>query len=142
MLSINQRFLENLARNFMENRLAAVAENFVFPIPLYTQDTLQVFGASCTFQEVLTMYRDAAIRAGVTRMAPRILAEGLAINSYSNMWVEWDHFDASGACLRTSQVHYVCCHGAASLFPRIELVEYIETAFPEVSASFAVAKIA
>ncbi|MFL4470673.1 hypothetical protein ACERZ8_12565 [Tateyamaria armeniaca] len=134
--------MDNLARNFIENRLDAVTEHFVFPNPFYAHDTLQVFGAPCTMKEALTLYRDATVRAGITNIVPRVLAEGVPVNGYSNVWIEWDHFDQSGTCLRTSQVHYVLYRDDSALFPKIELVEYKAMAFPEVSASFAMAKIA
>ena len=95
-------FLSKLSQNFIQGRLDAVVDNFVFPIPLYAGDSLQVFGAPCTFKEVLTMYRDATLRAGITQLVPRILANGLPVNGYSNVWVEWDHLDADGTCLKTS----------------------------------------
>ena len=142
MATITKQFLDTLARNFMEDRLDAVAEHFVFPIPLYAQDSLQVFGAPCTFKEVLTLYRDATVRTGVTNIVPRILAEGIPVNGYSNLWVEWDHYDTAGTCVRTSQVHYILFCDAAMLFPKIELVEYKVLAFPEVPESFVLAKIA
>ncbi|MEO9574612.1 MAG: hypothetical protein ABJ263_03665 [Tateyamaria sp.] len=135
-------FLSTLSQNFMRGRLDAVVEHFVFPIPLYAGDSLQVFGAPCTFKEVLTMYRDATLHAGITQLVPRILANGLPVNGYSNVWVEWDHHDADGTCLKTSQVHYVFFHAAAAQLPKIEMIEYTELAFPEVPASFSMAKIA
>jgi hypothetical protein len=138
----NKRFLENLGQNFLANRLDAVAGHFAFPMPFYAANGLQVFGAACTLKEGLTMYRDAAIRAGVVRMVPRILAEGLVVNGYSNLWVEWDHIDAKGTCLCSNQVHYVVHQDAAALYPKIEMVEYTVLAFPEVPAAMAMAKTA
>ncbi len=135
-------FLSGIVENLMQGRIDAVLENFVFPIPLYAGDTLQVFGAPCTFKEVLTMYHDASLNAGITKITPRILADGLPVNGYSNVWVEWDHLDAQGTCLKTSQVHYVLRYDDAARSPKIELIEYIEQAFPEVSASYSMTKIA
>ena len=136
------RFLNTLSLSFMQGRLDAVVENFVFPIPLYAADSLQVFGAACTFKEVLTMYRDATLNAGITRIEPRVVAEGLPVNGYSNVWVEWEHMDVAGNCVKTSQVHYVFYLAEAALFPKIEMIEYTMLAFPEISASFSMAKIA
>jgi len=134
--SVTRKFLNNLATNFIETRLDAVAESFVFPVPIYAHGNLQVFGAACTLKEVLVLYRDAMEQAGITRIVPRVLAEGLPVNGYSNVWVEWDHFDAAGRCLRTSHVHYVFFQHDTALFPKIELVEYKTMAFPEVCAAF------
>jgi len=136
------RFLNALSHDFMQGRLDTVVEKFVFPIPLYAGEVLQVFGAACTFQEVLTMYRDATLNAGITRIEPRLLADGLPVNGYRNVWVEWDHLDAEGTCLKTSQVHYVFHHSKAALLPKIEMIEYTQLAFPEVPESFSMAKIA
>lgn len=136
------RFLNTLSQNFMNGRLDAVVENFVFPIPLYAGDSLQVFGAPCTFKEVLAMYLDETRKAGIAQLVPRILATGLPANGYSNVWVEWDHLDADGTCLKTSQVHYVFHQADAALFPKIEMVEYTELAFPDIPKSFSLAKIA
>lgn len=120
----------------MSHRLCDVARRFTYPMPLYISDDLQVFGAACTFAEVLTMYRCAVERAGVTQLVPRIVAHGLVVRGYSNVWVEWDHLSATGRCLRTSQVRYVMSHQSPGAWPRIELVDYCATAFPEVPAQF------
>jgi hypothetical protein len=64
------------------------------------------------------------------------------VRGYSNIWVEWDHFDAACQCQKTSQVHYVFYQSGAKLFPKIELVEYKVTAFPEVTESFFFSAIA
>ncbi len=136
MPNVNERFLQSLACNFSLSRLAAMAENFAYPMPLYADDGIQVFGSPDTLAEGLAQYRDAATAAGIKQVTPRIVAEGLPVRGYSNVWVEWDHIDAQGQCQRTSQVRYVFHRECAALFPKIELVEYIKTAFPEVPASF------
>ena len=133
----SERFLNTLARDFAANRLAAIAENFVYPLPFYAEGGIQVFGSAATLTEGLALYHDAAAAAGLLVLVPRIVAQGLPVRGYSNVWVEWDHMDAAGVCRRTSQVRYVFCRPAAALFPRIELVEYSRAAFPEIPASFA-----
>lgn len=136
------QLMETLARNFKQNRLESMAEFFVFPLPFYGGDNLQVFGAKCTFIELLQMYHDATRRMQVTDIVPRVLAEGLPVNGYSNVWVEWDHLDRDGHCLRSSQVHYVFYHAQDALFPKIELIEYTAMAYPELSENFAELRIA
>ena len=99
------RSLNTLSQSFLQGRLDAVVENFVIPIPLYAADFLQAFGASFTFKEVLTMYRDATQNAGITRIEPRVVAEGLPVNGYSNVLVELEHMNVAGNCVKNSQVH-------------------------------------
>lgn len=132
MHSNTHRFLTSLAQSFDANRLDVVANNFAYPMPFYTDDGMQVFGAASTLVEGLAAYRDAVRDAGATHLRPRIIAEGLRVRGYCNVWVEWDHLDDAGQCLRTNQVHYVLFQADTDLFPKIELVEYTVTAFPEV----------
>lgn len=132
MAHAHLHFLQDLADGFCENRLADVADHFVYPMPLYAGAQLQVYGAAATLAEGLAMYRDAARDAGVCTIVPRIVAQGLPVRGYSHMWVEWDHLSAAGHCLRTSQVHYILYQSGAALFPKIELVDYKVTAFPQV----------
>jgi len=139
MPAITQVFLNGLARHFLDRRIDLVADHFVYPLPFYSDDKLQVFGAACTLQEALAMYRDAIDQAGIVRIAPRIIAEGIAVGRCSNVWVEWDHIDHAGLCQRISQVHYVLKRDGATPGPKIELVDYKVTAFPEVPASFLMA---
>ena len=139
MPAITQVFLNGLARHFLDRRIDLVADHFVYPLPFYSDDKLQVFGAACTLQEALAMYRDAIDQAGIVRIVPRIVAEGIAVGGYSNVWVEWDHIDHADLCQRVSQVHYVLNWDGATPDPKIELVEYTATAFPEVPASFLMA---
>ncbi|MEM6371895.1 MAG: hypothetical protein AAF727_03820 [Pseudomonadota bacterium] len=136
------RLLQSLAQNFKENRLDAVAQHFVFPMPFYANDTLQVFGAAHSLTEALTLYRDATVRAGIVEIVPRLLAEGLPVNGYSNIWVEWDHINKYGQCVCTSQVHYVLFEDGASSLPVVELIDYKALAFPEVADNFVIARIA
>ena len=135
-------FLNMLSDNFMQNRLESVAEHFAYPMPVYAQGGLLGFGAGCTLSDSMTFYSDAILRAGIVRIVPRVVAEGLPVNGYSNVWVELDHVDATGTFMRTSQVRYVFYQADDALFPKIELMEYTSLAFPEVSASLYLAKIA
>lgn len=142
MSNATYKFLNTIAENFMQNRLETVAEHFAYPMPYYAEDCLQVFGASCTLTEAIALYREAIAQAGIVKMVPRVLAEGLRVNGYSNVWVEWDHFDETDKSPHTSQVRYVFYQDDNALFPKIELMEYTSQAFPNVSASLYEAKIA
>lgn len=126
------KFLHVLAKAFDEGRLLDLARHYAFPMPAYTQDDLLVFGSADTLAEGLAIYHDIATRAGIVHVKPRIVAEGLRVNGYANLWVEWDHLDASGTCTRTSQVRYVLQFDPHATFPKIELVEYKVPAFPEI----------
>ncbi|WP_420011162.1 hypothetical protein [Tateyamaria sp.] len=128
------KFLEVLATAFDEGRLMDLARHYAFPMPAYTKDDLLVFGSADTLVEGLSIYRDIATEAGIIRVKPRIVAEGLRINNYANLWVEWDHLDAAGVCKRTSQVRYVLRFEPHCAMPLIELVEYMVPAFPEIAA--------
>mmetsp|Transcript_24127 Transcript_24127/g.44844 ORF Transcript_24127/g.44844 Transcript_24127/m.44844 type:complete len:143 (+) Transcript_24127:9546-9974(+) len=133
MSDMTLQFLHGLAKAFDEGRLLELAQNYAFPMPAYTEDDLLVFGSPETLTEGLVIYRDIAVANGIVRTAPRIVAEGLRINNYANLWVEWDHFDASDTCKRTSQVRYVLRFNPQCSMPLIELVEFVVPAFPEIS---------
>lgn len=139
MSAITRKFLDDIACHLLDRRLDLVADGFVYPMPLYVQDKMQVFGAACTLQEALALYRDAIDQAGIVRIVPRIVAEGIAVGGGSNIWVEWDHLDGKGRCQRVSQVRYMLNWLGPLPGPRIELVEYKRAAFPEVPAGFLVA---
>ena len=127
------RLLTCLAEAFVENRIAHIASNFVYPLPVYLQGDLLIFGSAETFGEALSIYRAQMLDTGVARMRPRIIAEGLPLRGHGSTWVEWDHLSAGGTCLRTSQVRYVFSKSNIDLYPRVEMVDYTVTAFPELS---------
>ena len=126
-------FLNALARAFEQNRLLDLAEHFVFPVPVYIHKGLLVFGSADTLSEALEEYRKTAEKSGIIRLVPRVIAEGLSIKRQSNMWVELDHLDANGTCLRTSQIRFMMRHTEGNFFPQVELVDYQVTAFPELA---------
>lgn len=126
-------FLNALARAFEQDRLLALAHHFSFPVAAYMHDGLLVFGSPATLVEALQEYRNIAAAKGITKLVPRIVAEGLPANRYSNLWVEWDHLDKNDRCQRTSQVRFVLYHPAGCVSPYIEMVDYTVTAFPELA---------
>ena len=140
MQNIYQDLFDALSHKLFTCQLDAMTEHFVYPMPLYSGDHLQVFGAPCTFKEVLALYREAIEQAGVIRMAPRIVAQGVVINKRSIIWVEWDHFQSADGPTLTSQVRYVLVHRDMAALPKIEMIEYKFTAFPKVTEQFASVK--
>jgi len=129
----HQQFFERLAQAFCAERLDTIAAQFVYPMPYYSDHGLVVFGSAATFAEGLGYYHKACKAAGITQIVPRIIAQGVMIRGYANVWVEWDHLDQAGACVRTSQVRYVLFQPPGALFPKIEMVDYTIQAFPEVN---------
>lgn len=126
-------FLNALARAFEENKLLALAHHFSFPMAAYMHDGLLVFGSPATLVEALEQYRHVALVNGVTSIEPRIIAEGIPKNGRTDIWIEWDHVDQNGVCLRTNQVRFVLRtdegHGALL----IEMADYKVMAFPEMA---------
>lgn len=122
-----------MATAFIDGRLDYVASLFVCPLPVFMKDELIVFGSADTLVEGLEIYRDTALSLGITQIHGRVVAEGLPRSGCFNLWVEWDHQDDSGTCLRMSQVRYVARHMADGLFPRFEVADYTVTGFPEMS---------
>lgn len=135
MLNVNEQFLNALADMFMQHNLVGVAEHFVYPIPLYTDDDLQVFCSAGALVKALVLYRDAISAIDVTKIIPRIVAEGMPVRGYANVWVEWDHLNSARQCQRTSQARYVFFNKSVTDFPRIEMVEYKVRAFPHLNPS-------
>lgn len=130
------RFFNDLASDFISDRLDVVAAQFVYPLPLYAGDKLQVFGGAEVYVEAISMYREAVRDAGITQIVPRIIAPGLVVRNISGVWVEWDHCDRDGRVVRISQVRYYLSHKGAQVPAKIEMVEYTMTAFPEVTAQY------
>jgi len=129
------RFLTLLSHAFCQDRLDQVAQHFTYPMPLYTKGELLVFGAPNALLEALSLYREAARKACITRIEPRIIANGLPHKGYSNIWVEWDHYDDHDTLVCSSQVRYAVFQDALALSPRIEMVDYTAVGFPEVTAA-------
>ena len=127
------RFLTTLSHAFCSDRLDDLAQHCTYPLPLYTKGELLVFGAPTALIEALTVYRDVARKADIKRIVPRVIASGLPHKGYSNVWVEWDHYDSAGALVCTSQVRYAIFQDGLSLTHKIEMVDYTSLGFPEVS---------
>jgi len=125
-------FLRAIAVAFCEGRLDHVAQHFSVPMPLYTDKNLIVFGARHSLVEALDLYLQAVRKAGIVRIEPRIVATGIPVKGYSNLWVEWDHFDENDTCVKTSQVRYAIHHERDALTPQLEMVDYTISAFPDV----------
>ena len=126
-------FLNALMRAFEQGRLLALAHHFTFPMPAYVHDGLLVFGSPETLVEALEEYRDIVSAKNITRLVPRIIAEGITVNGQSNLWVEIDHLDQDDVCQRTSQARFVLHYPWGSVSPKIEMVDYTVAAFPELA---------
>ena len=137
-----ERFLTQLSHAFCNDALLELAQNFTYPLPLYTKGELLVFGAPSALVEALTHYRDAARKADIACITPRIIASGLPQKGYSNLWVEWDHFDSTDQLICTSQVRYAVFQDKLALSPKIEMVDYTALGFPEVSDALPLMKSA
>lgn len=129
----NETFLIALADMLLADEIETLAEYFIFPMPCYSEEDLQVFRTKEAFVAAQTLYKEAIVASGVVKLVPRIVAHGLPLRDYSNVWVEWDHLDREHHPLLTSQVRYVLHHAAGACFPKIELVEYKFRAYPELS---------
>ena len=127
------RLLTCLGDTLVAGRLDQVTRHFTYPLPLYVNDDLVVFGTADTLAEGLSMYRDAILAIGTASLRPRVVAQGLPVRGVSSVWVEWDPLDANGTCLRSNQVRYATHQAATDLFPRVEMIDYTVTAFPELS---------
>lgn len=127
-------FLNALARAFEENRLLALAHHFSFPMAAYMHDGLLVFGSPVTLVEALEEYRHVALINGVASIEPRIIAEGIPKNGRTDIWIEWDHVDHEGVCLRTNQVRFVIREQEGHGSPLVEIADFKVTAFPELAA--------
>ncbi|MEL7261138.1 MAG: hypothetical protein AAGK69_07155 [Pseudomonadota bacterium] len=132
MSSTTTTLLSCLAEALLRGELDRISRHFVYPLPLFNKGELIVFGSPETFAEGLSMYRDAVLAIGTTKLRPRLVAEGLPVRGYSSVWIEWDHLDAAGEVLRTNQVRYGTHQGALDLHPRVEIIDYTVTAFPEL----------
>lgn len=126
-------FLNAIARAFEENRLLALAHHFSYPMAAYMHDGLLVFGSPATLVEALEEYRRIALINGVAGIQPRIIAEGIPKNRRTDIWIEWDHVDQEGNCLRTNQVRFVLFEQDGGSSPLIEMADYKVTAFPELA---------
>lgn len=137
-----QQFFDRLAELFAEDRLDRITDHFSYPLPFFANDGLLVFGNAASFGEALTLYRNATRKAGIVRLQPRVVANGVPVRDYSNVWVEWDHADAAGRVQRTSQVRYAVYHPKSVMLPRVELIDYTVTAFPELQPELPLCKSA
>ena len=142
MSDVQLRILNTMADSFIAGRMAFVTSCFAFPQPVFLEGELQVFGSPETLCEALCLYREAALAIGTAKLRPRIVAEGVPVRGYSSIWIEWDHLDADGKCLRTNQVRYATYQASGALYPRIEMIDYTVTAFPDALGTMPLSAIA
>jgi hypothetical protein len=136
MTTGNEQFLQNLRCAFVDCQPDIITTHFTFPMPFYTPDGMVVFGKAATLLEGLKLYRSIARNAGVVDMIPRIVAQGMPVRGYSNLWVEWENLDADGVLLSSSQVRYVLFQDGTSEHPKIDMVDFTVNAFPEIQQHF------
>lgn len=129
MPNANYQFLQALAHDFYHDRMESAASRFVVPLPMYVEGDLDVYSAMDNLMSRLAHQRRIMERNGLITIKPRIIAEGLLVNGYSHLWVEWDYLDEVGQSQRTSQVRYVLFHDGLSKFPQIEMVDCKVAAF-------------
>lgn len=133
------RFFEDIATDFIADRLDRVAARFVYPLPMYMGHDLQVFANAAMFLEALEVYREAVRDADITSLTPRLVASGITSKTNSSLWIEWDHSDSTGKNHRISQVRYFLQKPEFGQPPKIQMIEYSDSAFPEVSGEFRIA---
>ena len=130
-----QTMLACLADAMLSRRFTFIAAQCAYPLPFYYEGGLAVFDSPERFEEALLNYHTAMLNDGVVRLAPRIIARGLSWHGSADIWAEWDHLDANGQCLRTSQARYVGHLPQGARYPTVEMIDYTVGAFPELTRS-------
>ena len=115
-----------LAEMFNGRDVRAIADCFVFPLPVQVQDDLIVFHTAERMTEALLFYRANNVQQGLSPSVPRIAAIDLPRNGRFRLWVDWNYPETPGMQTQKTQNIYYCSASGGHIV--IEMVQYLRVA--------------
>lgn len=112
---------------------------FECPLPFYVLDLFVLIEDRARLVHAIDCYLDRLFREGVVKVEPGHVQIEDSSNARCLAVVRWDHLLDDGSIHSSSTVRYVFRRGSCSGRARIELVEYLDAAFPELSETLGIA---
>jgi hypothetical protein len=121
-------FVQKLAQHFNASDFAALAEGYVFPLPVQVDGELLVLHSAAEMVIAIAQYRAVNVAAGLVPSAPRIVAIDLPRNGRFRLWLDW-HYGAPDATRQevTRNVYYCSTIGNRI---QVEMVHFLRVAAP------------
>ena len=115
-------FLDRMQSAFLSERLDEVMEAFALPLPVYSVAGLQLVRERDEFKRLLEAFRRT--RATTESSKSDLLSVEPIVNDRFRAVVDWQHFDADGEPVGTSQVRYFIHLPDNERFA-IEMIEFL-----------------
>lgn len=126
------RFLNDLGSALMAGDTRRVAARFSTPTPVYLNDALMVLGSREIAHEAMEIMYRGFVAQGVHKLEARIAAVELPRGPMQKVWVDWDYRGAGGLPIATIRAEYVLRHPDRTGETMIEMVNYVDFAFPAI----------
>jgi hypothetical protein len=119
-------FVQQLAQHFNASDFAALAEGYVFPLPVQVDGELLVLHSAAEMVMAIAQYRAVNVAAGLVPSAPRIVAIDLPRNGRFRLWVDW-HYGAPDATRHETTRNVYYCSTIGNRI-QIEMVQFLRFA--------------
>jgi hypothetical protein len=129
MSSPIQKLLQSMASNFQNGDIDKVAACFAEPLAIFADGEVVLEATASYVPELIFRMRAEAVSRGMARVKIQIRELDDDVNGRRPVVVDWVFLSASGTEVGRSSVRYYCAPQADGML-RIEMVEYLEIAFP------------
>ncbi|MEO0938499.1 MAG: hypothetical protein AAFY38_10130 [Pseudomonadota bacterium] len=102
------------------------------PTPVYMEDALMVLGSPEIAQEAMEIMYQGLREYGVHSLDAHVVAVELPRGPMQKVWVDWDYHSKAGARVATVRAEYVLRHPDRPDETMIEMVNYVNFAFPAI----------
>ncbi|MFM7333682.1 MAG: hypothetical protein ACKO1H_04600 [Tabrizicola sp.] len=123
------------AEQMLSGALDALADSYVYPMPVYLRDQSLVVTSPERACAMLCLQRLSMIRRKVVALRPTIVAVDLPRNGRFRVWVDWLELAIPAEGTGRSSAVYYCSEGPSGL--KIEMVAYTQLSTPELQPQFA-----
>lgn len=125
-------FLNALGSALMAGNTGWVASRFSTPTPVYMDKQLMVLGSTGIAVEAMEIMYHGLVEHGVHRLEARVAAVELPRGPMQKVWADWDYCGPAGVLIATTRTEYVLRHPDRPAETMIEMVNYVDFAFPAI----------
>ncbi len=126
MYQLANAMIQRITRHFNAGNLVAMAEAYVFPLPVHMNGNMIVLRTPSELVQALALYRDLNLAEALFPSAPRIVAIDVPRNGRFRLWVDISYGSPAAPDQRTtSSIHYCSFIGNRV---QIEMVQYLNLA--------------
>jgi hypothetical protein len=123
------RFLRELARDFLFGDLGELSSRYAHPLAVYVNGDIRVELDPTGTRAALDRRRRVAIAAGAREIEAEVLEIAEDAEHRFVAEVLWRYRDAAGREIETSLIRYFCRPSGDGGF-RVEILEFLRQAFP------------